>query len=74
MPKLNLIPTLSEPCPECQTEAIIPFVSGRQVMKCSNCDARLSFEFPANSNVLREILDKVKQVEKLLDETYFNRK
>lgn len=73
MPHFRLASYLVENCPECQTEATIPLVAGRQIMKCSNCDANLSFEFPSNSAVLRDVIDRVKQVEKLIDESYFNR-
>mgnify|MGYP006274795455 CR=1 FL=1 len=71
MPAFRLVPLLTEACPECQTEVVIPFVAGRQVQACGKCGAQLGFELP--SKAVGEVLDRVKQVEIVLDDALHRR-
>lgn len=70
MPTFRLVPILTEPCPECKAEITIPFVAGRQVQACE-CGAKLGLELP--DKAVQEVLDRVQQVETVLDDALHRR-
>lgn len=70
MPTFRLVPILTEPCPECKAEITIPFVAGRQVQACA-CGAKLGLELPGQA--VREVIERVTQVETLLHDALHRR-
>jgi hypothetical protein len=75
MPNFHLTPTISVACPQCRTQATVAFIMGRQVLKCNNCEATMSFEFPPDARgAFDKVIGLVKQMESKIEEMIFPRR